>query len=59
MKNNLQTNKEGFGSTANNFRTSSKDNKGQQSTKNLASNVNSYATLNRKGKEDINAGAEK
>lgn len=42
------TTKEAFGNSGTNFRASSKEGKGQQSSKNLASNVNSYGTLTKK-----------
>lgn len=48
-KNNAQLpSKDTFGNSGTNFRANSKDNKGQQSTKNLASNTNSYGTLAKK-----------
>lgn len=49
IKSNVQLPKDGFGSSSTNFRASSKDAKGQQSTKNLATNANAYGTLTKKG----------
>lgn len=52
IKSNAQIIKDGFGSSSTNFRASSKDAKGQQSTKNLASNSSNFATLAKKQKQD-------
>lgn len=52
MKSNAQLVKDGFGSSSTNFRASSKDGKGQQSTKNLVQNPNPYGTISKKGKEE-------
>jgi hypothetical protein len=44
--------KEGFTTSAANFRNSSKDAKGQQSTKNLTSNLSPSGPFNKKPLED-------
>jgi len=52
IKSNAQLPKDGFGASSTNFRTSSKDVKGQQSTKNLGgNNTGNFGPLTKKPEE--------